>query len=232
MRAGALISVALLTGCVAAPPARKELTADVWSQPGSVAVLITGLNGQEYRVSEGALMALIDAPAAAESRLKPYLQAKRIDCPEAFRGVINDSLVRKGWKPVDAGGTVTEDSLPEYAPRDSSHAGRDYRGLAASTGADRVLSIRTAYAGTISEHRLFEKAGAPRVFVVREVQLIDLKSNALLWNKSYKNERMVTIDPQQPDGPEKIGRELDVVSANNCVQIAQALAETGSGTTP
>jgi hypothetical protein len=113
-----------------------------------------------------------------------------------------DGLGRRGFKvmkldPIDPA------KLPEFKPAANPelYASRDFQSLK-EKGLDRVLFVNVQRIGTIRSYQGFIPLGAPRAVFGVTGQLIDVKTNKLLWHNRYETQAAIA-EPwdQEPDFP-------------------------------
>ncbi len=98
-------------------------------------------------------------------------------------GKLEDVLKAKGLNPKVISGPIAIDQFPKRDEVADGYAERDFSALGAAAQASHLLVIQVQSIGTIRGYLGFIPATSPSGYFVAFGQLIDLKTQKLLWHK-------------------------------------------------
>ncbi|HKP12537.1 MAG TPA: hypothetical protein VJZ91_10520 [Blastocatellia bacterium] len=147
---------------------------------------------------------LLDVAINRGNAGKMIEQLKRLDLKRA--AAIHDNMAaalgRRGFK-VEKLQAVDVATLPEFKIDASPelYAPRDFRSLSGK-GVERLLLVSVEKIGTVRSYYGFLPTGAPRAMFAVQGQLIDLKTNKLIWYDRHETTAAIP-EPwdQEPDFP-------------------------------
>jgi hypothetical protein len=191
---------ALLGGC-AVPYKPIELDSSFWQQR-DVAVGVVANAPPEVTAHMAGTQGLLDIAInkGNASKMVEQMKALSVERVAAIPANFADGLGRRGFKVMKLD-PIDPEKFPEFKPAGEPelYASRDFQSLKAK-GIDRLLLVEVQRIGTIRAYQGFIPLGAPRAVFGVKGQLIDLKTNKLLWNNRYEVQAAIA-EPwdQEPD---------------------------------
>lgn len=205
---GGLAVLGMLSACAQQPVSMSNA---FWSDTSdSIAIVIVKppVASTHQQGSQGLLDVAISS--GASSSLNDHL--KTLSFAE-FDGIGNDLQARLKARGLNVVGVYTEYQLPALQPMPTRtsqaasgpkkvYAQQDYRPLAATLKADRVLLITPTAIGTVRSYYGFIPLGAPQGTFITDDEIVDLKTDELLWfHTSMSNTAIATPWDEAPDFP-------------------------------
>jgi hypothetical protein len=198
-----LLTVALLAGaCASSIP----LNSSFWNRKGETVTvgLATLPDAHAHRVGSEMLLDLAINKAMAEK-----LDSKMRQVAPTLLGTVSDDFVKqlheRGFVATKAGDPLAVDSFEKFKgpSGESRYFDRDIRPLAKTLGADMLLLITVRRYGTLRNYYGFIPLGAPKALFDVRGQMIDLKTNQLLWEKSTSDdEATVAVNGEWSEPPD------------------------------
>lgn len=196
------LAVAVLAGC-ATPQKPIAVDPSFWQDRQAVIGVVSEKLPEADAEMTGQ-QGLLDVAINRGNAGKMIEQLKKLDVSRAASMTDNlaSQLTRRGFK-VQKLPTLDVAKLPEFKAdaNPELYAGRDFRGLA-SNGIDRVLVVTVEKIGTTRAYYGFLPTSAPRALFAARGQLVDLKTNKLIWYDRHQSTATIA-EPwdQEPDFP-------------------------------
>jgi hypothetical protein len=150
--------------------------------------------------NQGLLDIAINQSNAA--KMIEQLKKLKVERAAAIPNNLADALGRRGFK-TNKLATIDVATFPEFKPEANPelYAPRDFRGLT-NKGIDRLLLVSVERLGTTRSYYGFVPMGAPRALFAVKGQVVDLKTNKLIWYDRYETTAAIP-EPwdQEPDFP-------------------------------
>ena len=207
MKAAASILVAAfvvaLSGCAGAPQKPIAVEPAFWQDRQAV----IGVAGEKMPEADAEMVGgqgLLDIAINRGNAGKMIEQLKKlnVDRAAAIPGNLSDALTRRGFK-VEKLPALDVVALPEFKAEANPelYAARDFRSLAGK-GFDRLLVVSVEKIGTTRTYHGFIPTSAPRALFAARGQLVDLKTNKLIWYDRHQTTAAIA-EPwdQEPDFP-------------------------------
>jgi hypothetical protein len=181
---GILVSglMALLSACAQQPVA---MSSDFWNNK-SATVAIVVVKAPEASMHQQGAQGLLDVAISngASGTLNDHLKTLKFDEFDSISADLQKRLTARGMTVV---GVYNEYELPKLpsmsgeGPNHKKMAQQDFRSLAATLKADRLLLITPAAVGTVRSYYGFIPLGAPQGAFIVNAEIVDLKTDELLW---------------------------------------------------
>jgi hypothetical protein len=195
--------VGVLSGCAGVQYKPIAVDAGFWQDRQAV----IGVAAEKIPEADAYMLGnqgLLDIAINRGNAARMVEQLKKLDVRRA--AAIPDNLAeglgRRGFK-TNKLGTIDVATFPEFSANANPelHAPRDFRGLA-SKGIDRLLLVSVQRIGTTRNYYGFVPTSAPRALFTVKGQLVDLKTNKLIWYDRYDTTAAVAGPwDQDPDFP-------------------------------
>ena len=199
----ALVAAVVLGGCAGIPQKPIAVDPTFWQDRSAV----IGVASEKLPEADAEMMGqqgLLDVAINRGNAGKMIEQLKKLNLERAaaISDNLSTALTRRGFK-VHKLPTLDVAKLPEFKAEANPelYAAHDFRGLA-SNGIDRLLVVTVEKVGTTRTYYGFMPTGAPRALFAARGQLVDLKTNKLIWYDRQHSTAPVA-DPwdQEPDFP-------------------------------
>jgi len=177
----AALSLLLLVGGCAPQPLKVDQT--FWSKPGQrigLALTVPAKANASRAGAQGLLDQAINSAMAGS--LEAHLATVNITALNNIVYAVSDSLKKRGQTPVVLGlvtpGALqpfkTEGSNKDYGSKDLRPAGKDKQ-------LDAILLVEVTAVGTLRSYYGFVPISAPAGYVAADSQMVDARSNKLIW---------------------------------------------------
>jgi hypothetical protein len=198
-----LLVVVLLTAtCASTVP----LQSNFWNRKGATVVVALATLPEAHAHRLGSEM-LLDL--AINKSLAQKLDTRMREVAPTLLKSVTDSFVKRlqerGFVAKKAGEPMAVDALQNFsASRGQTHPfGRDVRPLAQKYNADMLLLITVQRYGTLRKYYGFIPLGAPKALFDVRGQMIDLKTNELLWQTSTSDDQAtVAVEGEWSEPPD------------------------------
>jgi hypothetical protein len=198
-----LLVLALLAGGCASS---VSLNSSFWNRKGETVMvaLATLPDAHAHRVGSEMLLDL-----AINKGLAEKLDTRMRQTAPGLLTTVSDDfgkrLQERGFVPKKAAEPIAVDALPKFkGPNDQKrYFDRDVRSIASTSGSDMLLLITVLRYGTLRKYYGFIPLGEPKALFDVRGQMIDLKTNELLWETSTtENEATVAVNGEWSQPPE------------------------------
>lgn len=202
-RVSVAVFVTALTGCAGVQYKPVAVDPGFWQDRQSV----IGVAAEKMPDADAHMLGaqgLLDVAINRGNAGQLIEQLKRLDVGRAAAIPDNlaSALARRGFK-VEKLATLDISALPEFKPdaNPEAYGPRDFRGLR-SKGIERLLLVTVEKIGTMRNYYGFIPTSAPRALFAVKGQLVDLKTNRLIWYDRHETTAAIP-EPwdQEPNFP-------------------------------
>jgi hypothetical protein len=176
----AIAAAALLSGCA---PARVAVKPEFWQSRNTrigVAVATYPAGGAHKVGAQGLLDIAINSAMAGG--LDGYLSKTKLPTFEPVCDGFVQELTKRGLPAKRLSGLVNPEELPDWKGESEEKLfGKDVAALAQAQGVDVLVLLSVRRFGTIRPYYGFIPLGAPKGFFEVKGQMVDAKTNRLLW---------------------------------------------------
>ena len=187
----------LLMGCATQKPI--SLDTSFWEQKhAKVGIVVAEVPAPSAAIEsrEGALGAAISQ--GLSDNVTKRLEKEDFSRIYKIGGKLGDFLKTKGLNPSVVSGPIAIDQFPKREGVVDGYADRDFSALGTAAQAPYLLVIQVQSIGTIRGYLGFVPTTSPSGYFVAVGQLIDLKTQKLLWHKRVSIKRPSRGDWDQP----------------------------------
>jgi hypothetical protein len=190
------VAAALLSGC---GPARLAVKPDFWqglSTRVGVAIAPPPVPGTHKVGAQGLLDMAINSANA--SGLDGYLQRFQLKSFEPVCAAFVGGLKERGMEAKRLPGFLDPAQFPEWKGEGVEHPfDRNLSALAQKEGIDVLVLLSVRRFGTIRPYYGFIPLGAPKGFFEVKGQMVDVRTNRLLW-QTVVNEAAASVETAYP----------------------------------
>jgi len=197
--ATAIIVAALMMGCAVQKPV--SLDSSFWEKKEArVGIAVAEIPVPSAAVeSSGGMSALAYASAQGiASDVTRRLEKEDFSRIYKVGGKLEDVLKAKGLKPKVISGLIAIDQFPKRDGVTDGYAERDFSALGAAAQAQYLLLVQVQSIGTIRGYMGVLPTTSPSGYFAAVGQLIDLKTQKLLWHKGVSIRRPSRGEWDQP----------------------------------
>jgi len=113
-----------------------------------------------------------------------YLNSHEMKEVTELKDIFTQGLASRGFRVVTIDEKIDLKGIPRYTPSESGHARRDYRGIYRVQGLDLLIVLNVmrygTYCGYLDGHNIFTDVTATITG-----EMVDLKTNRILWRSKY-----------------------------------------------
>ena len=129
-----------------------------------------------------------------------YLNSHEVKEMVKLKDIFTRGLTSRGFRVVAIDENIGLKELPRYTPPASGHAGKDYRGIPQADGLDLLIVLNVkrygTYCGYLDDHNIYSD-----MLATLTGEMIDLKTNRILWRFTYRTGRETGSSSSRCDDP-------------------------------
>ena len=134
-----------------------------------------------------------------------YLNSYEVKSLTGLKDIFTRGLTSRGFCIVTIDEDIDLKGLPRYTPPSSGHARKAYRGIPQADGLDLLIVLNVKRDGTccgyLDDHNIYSDVTA-----TLSGEMIDLRTNRLLWRSTYRTGRVTGSSSSRCDDPDTYPR--------------------------